>query len=269
MGSWVAERGWYASWYSALHLDDYGRVLGLPEFESFDLRHPAHPEPIRLDVGPRPDISFSYDPWQGIAVKDDLLFAVDGDEEIWLLDLSQPRPLTWTVPTWADPPGPLVSDIAFVGDYLVVVKAVFGDLFVYDVSDPTAPVLVGTGSIGEDTWWHLFGGGDVALAVEAIDMYIYYELISVHSIDLSDPTSPAIHDVTTDLGWKVVSRVHMEGRKGVVHADVRTGSGYDPALTAIDLTAPGAPTQAWTEVTPMWDTAVADDLETGDLIAWD
>lgn len=260
IGSLVGSRGWDSNIFRTdfyLHPDGFAiDVLGLG---IYDLRHPAHPDRSWEVPSPRPNTSFQGysggDPWKGVAIRDDLLAAVDAETEIWLLDLTETPPTAWQTPLWPDLPTKIV-DVAFVGTHLVVLGLV-GDVVVYDIGDPGAPMTLGSGSIGMPApGWSLYGGDTVALAV-AEPFLSDGSPREVVVVDLDDPTSPMAYDATADLGWWTIGRVELDGGGGVAQA-------YDPAggvgwrLNELDLSDPGNPTITTSTPGGYWDIGLAE-----------
>ena len=244
LGGHVAERGHNA--YLPTPLDLYlhpdGWALTVPWFGVYDLRHPAHPEPIEWDIGPTPSVDIDDgDPWKGVAVRDDLIAASHLHGAIWLLDLSEEPLPPWTTPSWPGLPS-WVDDLAFVDDYLVVLGRL-GEIVVYDVTDLQAPTVVGSGGHDELTpGWSLYGGAGRALALRRLNTFFIDYPLDVVAIDLTDPTNPVSYDVTGDVAWYAVYSVRLMGTKGVIVAYPWAFGDTQSKLYEIDLSDPANPT---------------------------
>jgi len=243
LGSHVRGRGHNP--YQPRNMDIYihadGWAMTIPWFDIIDLRHPAHPEPIEWEIDSWPAIDVDdTDPWKGVAVIDRVIAASHNHGDIWLLDLSQGSPTGWITPPWPGLPR-WVADLAFVDDRLVVLGAL-GEIVVYDVSSLAAPVLVGSGQHTEMTpYWSLFGGSGRAMALRGVGQAWVGQPLDVVTVDLTDPTSPTIFDVTTEVGWHTVRSVAMTGAGGVVLAVPWVVGAATYTLYEMDFTDPAHP----------------------------
>lgn len=260
IGSLVGARGWNPTIARAdfyLHPDGY--AIDVSTLGIYDLRHPAHPDRSWEVPSPGPNTAFQGysgdDPWKGLAIRDDVIAAVNAETGIWLLDLTE-HPLTpWQAPPWPDLPTK-IADVAFVGTHLVVLGWL-GEVVVYDIVDQNAPDVVGTGSLGTPAaGWSVYGGDTVALAVAApfVSDGSPREVVVV---DLDDPSAPTAHDATSQLAWWTIGRIELDGDGGVAQA-------YDPAggvgwrLNELDLSDPANPAITTHTSGGYWDIGLSD-----------
>ena len=260
LGTQVGSRGWNDHIERVdFYLHPAGLAIGVPLLEIYDLRHPAHPEESWWDLDPKPAVHFSNyggdDPWKGLAIRDDVIAAVHAETEIWLLDITELPPTAWTVPVWPNLPSRVV-DVAVVGGHLVVLGW-SGEVRVYSLEDLGSPSLVGTGATGSFAAdWSLYGGGGVALAVSRINA-MGSSAVETTVIDLADPTTPVVHDVTSQLQWVFVGRVELMGDGGVAQACVSPCESNGWTLNELDLSTPASPVVTTSRSNGAWDIGLA------------
>jgi hypothetical protein len=103
----------------------------------------------------------------------------------------------------------MMQDVEVVGKYAyAVVKA--GGLYVFDVSDPTAPVEIGSHIMTGWTWVVVISGN---LAYIATDM-------GLHVVDVSDPAFPTeVGYYDTGHAWGVTvadGYIYVAGHEGLL-----------------------------------------------------
>jgi hypothetical protein len=108
--------------------------------------------------------------------KDNLVFVVDDDDHVRIVDLSSPSSPQWvgTLP-YLRPPS-----IAFLDDLVLVVQD--WGLHVVDISDIENPVVVG----------HISIPGGVDIAVEGVYAYLARGSLGLSILDMSNPSEPQV-----------------------------------------------------------------------------
>lgn len=267
LGSYVQRRGWRPSYLApeALYLHPDNWALVLPRMTAFDLRNPAQPEPRPLSPGwPYEGRASSSDPWQRVAINDDLLAATAGVNEIRLLDLEDPFSGLWLNPTWPGLDHP--ESLTFSDGRLVVLDRL-GGIQIYGLGDPANPNLLGSTALAvfNAFGWSLVGSGNVALAISRVNEWWTSAPIDVWSIDLSDPANPVAGDVTSFFEWSFVRQAWFTGRNSVVFADDFNYPGPCCRLFELDWSDPQNPVVVTSRQVPLTDVALSSTGVVGSL----
>ena len=258
LGSYEYRRRWTPDFGEPrdLYLHPDGWAMVLPYLEGFDLRQPTQPEP--RPIAPRNYVkshSESSDPWREVTANDELLALYRPFGSICLLDLEDPFDGTWFCPAW---PGLTHPENFIFADGRLLTLDYFGDLNLYDLTDPSSPVLTGEASLAvpNAAGWSLVGDGDVALAVSRINEWGTYP-VEIWSIDLADPANPVVHELSGLFQWPFVRGVWFTDRSAVAFVWDNSSPSEKFLLVELDLTDPQSPVVSWTRPIRLEDAALS------------
>ena len=195
--------------------------------EIWDVTDSLNPQKLsRLDIP-----GFAY----GLAASGDYAYVADMDYGLRVIDISTPEN-----PTMIS----LNDTVAFArkvrvsGNYAYVIDPVFGKLWVFDVSEPSIPLAVGSydtpGSWGIDI---------------SDDNYLYVAAVGLRVFDISEPSTPS------EVTYYEISGSWTVGVE--ISGDYAYLADRDNGLRAIDISTPSDPHEEWIFPTEDWANGVA------------
>lgn len=262
LGSWGYGRGSFPDPYDYrndvyLHPSKTWACL-TPVFDCFDLRDPSNPQPFRWQTSEWPAhlLSYGQSDRRGTAFSSRLVAARHFESQlardVWLLDVSTAGRKEWMKPAAMSNRFLRVEDLAFMGDYLVVVD-LYEEFAVFDVTDPKSPIEVASIDIdvlGRD--FHsprIIAGDHVVIVYEDAYDWEPEELV----VDLRDPSQPVIREIPAAFNWWNYYDITLSGDHAIATVPRYIDGLHKLFLEEIDFSDPAAPRLvAQREITADW-----------------